>query len=186
MRRCFHTYSRAACYHRFPIACLIIGGVMKICQSVKFYTKPKWFNFIYSFANGMYYIIYIRYLEVDWTIRFSRPFPSIECQPISFLCCWLSHADTFSPFFTVKCSVGTHGRRAATAHSPTGAAPLRSPLVGISCRIYFQQNSVSSCRSHVHRGKVGERDGRAWNTQSFWKRCHDATQSKWVLEPNGT
>lgn len=78
---------------------------------------------------------------------------SFHCMPANHLHLLLCKSRRkISTLFTAQCSVSTHSH--CTLSQRCSSALLASGPV--FCRIYFQQPSVSSCRSYVHRGGVDE------------------------------
>lgn len=98
-----------------------------------------------------------RYLEGDWTVQFWGHFP--HCMPANQVPLLL--VESCGNIFTLSFSQrSAPSARTATAQRPRGAAPLRSPLFGIPCWVYFQQPGSRSASVPVdHMSAEGEREG---------------------------
>lgn len=111
---------RAACCYWFPAACLIIEGVIKMCDSVKFYTQLECQTGIYqisSFRWKMFKMNNKRYLEGDWTVQFWGHFP--HCTPANQVPLLL--VESCGNIFTLSFS-----QRSAPSARTATVQPLRS------------------------------------------------------------
>lgn len=105
--------------------------------------ESKGFYFMDSLTNGNNR----KYLGVIGPTRVTF----ISCQPIRFLCCWSTHTETFHPFHCAAtaqplrshCTLSQGCRSALLAFLPHLFSAAKLPV------------HVSSCRSPVHRGRVG-------------------------------